>query len=66
MKAYEKVPRSQADGRKVITTRWVDVGKGDEERQNYTAGLVGRELKTDNRLDLFAATPRLESLRLLC
>ena len=66
MKVYEKVPRSQAAGHKVITTRWLDVDKGDEERPNYRARLVGRELKTDNRLDLFTATPPLESLRLLC
>ena len=66
MKVYEKVPISQAAGHKVIITRWLDVDKGDEERPNYRARLVGRELKTDNRLDLFAATPPLESLRLLC
>ena len=30
------------------------------------ARLVGREIKKDKRLDLFAATPPLESLRLLC
>ena len=65
MKVYEKVPRSQAAGHKVITTRWLEVDKGDEERPNYRAMLVGRELQTDNRLDLFAATP-LESLKLLC
>ena len=66
MKVYEKVLRSKAAGHKVITTRWLDVDKGDEQRPNYRARLVGRELKTDNRLDLFAATPPLESLRLLC
>ena len=68
MKVYEKVPRSRAkeDGCKVITTRWLDINKGDDERPNYRARLVGREIKMDNRLDLFAATPPLESLRLIC
>ena len=67
MMVYEKVPRHFAHGRKVITTRWLDVNKGDTQRPNYRARLVGRELKLkDKRLDLFAATPPLESLRLLC
>ncbi len=68
MQVYEKVPRWRAaqEGCKVITTRWIDVNKGDSQRPNYRARLVGRELKLDNRLDLFAATPPLESLRLMC
>ena len=44
----------------------IDVDKGVKERPNYRARLVGRELKMDRRLDQFAATPPLESLRLLC
>ena len=28
--------------------------------------MVGKELRTDKRMDLFAATPPLESLRVLC
>ena len=50
---------------KVITTRWLDVNKGDELSPNYRARLVGREIKTDKRMDLFAATPPLESLRMI-
>ena len=65
---YEKVPRWMAarDGCKVITTRWLGINKGDLRNPNYRSRLVGREMKTDSRLDLFAATPPLESLRLLC
>ena len=64
---YHKVPRSEAWGRKIIRTKWLDVNKGDKERPNYRARLVGCELKLkDRRLDLFAATPALESLRFLC
>jgi hypothetical protein len=62
------VLRGQAakDGCKVITTRWLDIIKGDSKHPNYRSRLVGREIKMDSRLDLFAATPPLESLRLMC
>ena len=68
MKVYSKVPRSEAviHGCKVITTRWLDINKGDDVKPNLRARLVGRELKLDNRFDLFAATPPLEALRLIC
>jgi hypothetical protein len=64
----EKVPRlrAAADGCKVITTRWLDINTGDDKCPNYRSRLVGREIKMDSRLDLFAATPPLESLRLMC
>ncbi len=48
---------------KVITTRWLDQNKGDEDRPKYRARLVGREIARDRRDDLFAATPPLESLK---
>ena len=57
MCVYTKVPRSQAGSSKVITTKWIDTDKGHAENPNYRARLVGREIKTDERLDLFAATP---------
>ena len=68
MKVYEKVARwrAQEAGGKVVTTRWIDINKGDMQNPNYRARLVGREMKMDKRLDLFAATPPLESLRLMC
>ena len=55
MKVYDKVPRWMAtrDGCKVITTKWRDINKGDQRNPNYRARLVGREIKTDSRLDLF-------------
>ena len=66
-KVYEKVPRKMAEelGAKVVTTRWLDINKGDEAKPNYRSRLVGREIKTDKRLDLFAATPPLESLKVV-
>ena len=48
---YTKVPRDHArrDGCKVITTKWIDVNKGDEATPNVRSRLVGRELKLDYR-----------------
>ena len=67
MKLYHKVPRSECikAGCKAITTRWIDVNKGDTQNKNYRSRLVAREIKKNNRPDLFAATPPLEALRLL-
>ena len=48
---------------KVISTKWLDVNKGDAKNPNYRARLVGREMAWDRRDDLFAATPPLESLK---
>ena len=54
------------DGCKVITTKWLDINKGDDRNVNARLRIVGRELKLDNRLDLFAAPPPLEALRIIC
>ena len=48
---------------KIISTKWIDTNKGDIDNPNYRARLVGREIATYKRDDLFAATPPLESLR---
>ena len=70
MRVYDKVPRAAAtrDGCRVISTKWVDINKGDQDQKapNYRARLVGRELKLDSRLDLFAATPPLDAIRIIC
>ena len=64
MGVYRKIKRTDLPpGAKVITTKWVDTNKGTEAEPNYRSRLVGREIKTDERPDLFAATPPLESLR---
>ncbi len=70
MRIYEKVRRCQRSwacdaGCKVISTKWLDINKGDAEHPYYRARLMGRELKLDNRLDLFASTPPLEPLRIM-
>ena len=47
----------------VITTKWLDVNKGDSSNPNVRSRLVGREIAKEKRDDLFAATPPLESLK---
>ena len=63
MGVYEEVPESDAAGGNLVALRYVDVNKGDDKCPDYRARLVGREIKTDQRLDLFAPTPPIESLR---
>lgn len=67
MKVHSKVDRSVAKqiGAKIIPTKWIDTNKGDDDNPNYRARLVGREIKIDQRPDLFAATPPLEALRMI-
>ena len=67
MGVYIKVPRETARryGCKIITTKWLDTNKGDNDNPNYRSRMVGREIKYDKRLDLFSATPPLETLKLL-
>merc|ERR1712039_988538 len=67
MGVYEKVPREEAQRNncKTISTRWLDTNKGDSTVPNYRSRLVGREIKRDKRLDLFAATPPLKTIKLL-
>ena len=45
-----------------MSTKWVDT---DKEHGGYRSRLVGREIKRDNRQDLFSLTPPLEVLKLL-
>ena len=44
----EKVPLTEAtnSGAKLITTRWVDINKGDDEYPKNRGRLVARELST--------------------
>ena len=66
--AFTFVPLSEcytATGKCQLGTRWVDVNKGDTEKPEYRSRLVAKEIKKDNRQDLFAATPPLECKKLL-
>ena len=65
---YEKVATQECwdvTGKAPIATRWVDINKGDEANPNYRSRLVAKEFKTNDRPDLFAATPPSECLRLM-
>ena len=65
---YRKVPIAEAwstCGKAPIKVRWVICNKGDKESPDYRARLVAKEIKTDQRLDLFAATPPLEAKKFL-
>ena len=56
---YTKVPRSEAlrSRAKIIQLRWGDTNKGDLESPNVRARLVGKEFRTDDNPENFAATP---------
>ena len=60
---YTKTKRQP--GMKIIATKWLDVNKGDNVNIEIRARLVGCEIAYDKRDDLFAATPPLESLRMI-
>ena len=64
---YVKVPEEQAAGKPIISVKWVDINKGDEERPEYRSRLVGRELKKWDPFmtGTFAATPPTETLRFM-
>ena len=53
-------------GSKPIGTRWVDTNKGDSERPNYRSRLVAMEFRRKAVDTIFAATPPLEAVRILC
>ena len=67
MRVHSNVDRSAARqiGAPVITTKWIDTSKGDDNNLGHRARLVGRKITTDQRPDLFAATPPIESLRVI-
>ena len=71
---WSEVPRRQAlerTGRPPISTRWVDVNKGDEQKPVHRSRLVVREIKRKGEQTLpdhalFASMPPLEALKTLC
>ena len=48
-----------------IGKRWVDVNKGDDANPVYRSRLVAQDINDHKREDLFAATPPLESKKML-
>ena len=68
MNVYTKVPIKECvmkTGKQPISTRWIDVNKGDAQNPNYRSRLFAREINTHKRDDLFAATPPLEALKVI-
>ena len=68
MKLYDKVPVSECwekTGKGPITTKWIDINKGDEARPKYISRNVAREIARSKKDGLFAATPPLEVLKLI-
>ena len=61
------MPRWQATekGWEIIKPRWIDINKGDDNKPNYRRRMVGKEFNDRDVDGLFAATPPLESCRLL-
>ena len=68
MDLYEKVLVKQCydkTARAPISTRWIDINKGDQDCPNYRPRLVARGTNTHRRDDLFAVIPPLEALMLI-
>ena len=65
---WDPVPISEAyqrTGKPPISSRWIDINKGDEERTQYRSRLVIQEIRESHIEAIFAATPPLESVRFL-
>merc|ERR1711884_868683 len=50
----------------VIQVRWIDINKGDEGNPNIRSRLVAKDFKTESIPELFAGTPPLEAMRVIC
>ena len=65
---WDVVPRSRAEGHRIVSVRWVDTNKGSEAKPEIRSRLVARDFNGGwdrDREDLFAATPPWELKRLL-
>ena len=51
--------------KKPTQVRWIDVNKGDKIHPNYRSRFVAKEINTYKRIDLFAAAPPLEAVKML-
>ncbi len=67
MGVYRVVDRSMAKAMnaKIIDTKWIDINKGDGEKEDYRSRLVGKEYKDGNQPELIAGTPPLEALKVI-
>ena len=68
MQLYDKVPAAecwQVTGKAPISTKWIDINKGDHVNPKYRSRNVAREIARKKLDGLFAATPPLAVLKLL-
>ena len=62
---WRVVPRSRAAGNRIVGTRWVCTNKGDDLRPDVRCRFVAQEVKTYQSEEFFAATPPIETLRMI-
>ena len=65
---WDTVPIAEAyeyDSKGPISSRWIDINKGDEDHPSYRSRLVIQEIRQSHIEAVFAATPPLESVRML-
>ena len=62
---WNVVARASAGDRRIIGTRWICSNKGDEVNPEIRCRLVCQEVKTYQTEEFFAATPPLETLRMI-
>ena len=65
MVVYNKVPRWQSNGHKVIRTKWIDINKGDTVSPDFRSRLVAMEFNEFVDPSLYASTPPLEAMRFM-
>ena len=68
MKLYDKVPIAECwekTDKAPVTTKWIDINKGDQTKPKYRSRNVAREIACSKQDGLFAATPPLEVMKLL-
>ncbi|CAK0896231.1 unnamed protein product [Prorocentrum cordatum] len=72
-RVYARVEDCQRElGRRPFSARWVDIDKGDADRPDYRSRLIAQETNAQSTVAgddigaVFAVTPPLERLRLIC
>ena len=68
MRLFEQVPIDQCyarTGKAPMSTRWVDINKGDQDHPNYRSRFVARGINTHRRDDLFVATFSFEARKII-
>ena len=65
---YEMRPTEEAvrvTGKPPISTRWVDINKGDVDNPDYRSRWVARQFKDNDTTEFFAATPPWEAIKMM-